>query len=113
MHNRTEKTMKEADAAHEELRDYLSKAVSGCMGAMPSNSMAIHLKAVQDRAMAFAKDNAESAFTFAGKVCNAHTPQELFTLETQFARDRIYAFVKHTEELYGLIGENLGKPQRG
>jgi len=29
--------------------------------------------------MDFAKDNAESAFTFAGKVCNTQTPQELLS----------------------------------
>ena len=110
MHDCAEKNMKQANEAYEELTDYVNKAMSAWMGAMPSNSMATRFKDVQDRAMDFAKDNAESAFMFAGKVCNTRTPQELFTLQTQFAHDRIHAFVTHTQELYSLIGESLGKP---
>ena len=67
--------MKQANAAYEELTDYVNKAMSAWMGAMPSNSMATRFKDIQDRAMDFAKDNAESAFTFAGKVCNTRTPK--------------------------------------
>jgi hypothetical protein len=109
VNDRAEEDMGRAHAAYGELTDYVNKAMSTWMGAMPSDSMATRFKDVQDCAMDFAKDNAESAFTFAGKVCNTQTPQELFALQTQFAHDRIHAFVTHTQELYSLIGENLGK----
>jgi len=98
-----EENIRQAHAAYEELTDYVNKAMGAWMGAMSADSMATRFKDVQDRTMDFAKDNAESAFTFAGKVCNTQTPQELFTLQTQFAHDRIHAFVTHTQELYSLI----------
>jgi phasin family protein len=59
--------------------------------------------------MDFATDNAERACTFAGKVCNAKTSEEILTLQTRFAQDLMQTFVKNTQELYDLIGET---PQR-
>jgi hypothetical protein len=109
IHDHAEENMRQAHAAYEELTDYVNKAMSAWMGAMPSNSMAVHFKDVQDRAMDFAKDNAESAFAFAGKVCNTQTPQELFSLQTRFAQDRMQAFIAQTEELCRLIGERFTK----
>jgi hypothetical protein len=106
MRDRAEENMKQAHAAYEELTDYVNKAMNAGTGGIPSNSMGgARFKDVRDRAMDFAKANAESAFTFASKVCSTQTPQELFALEKQFAQDRFQAFVMHTQDLYGLIGE--------
>jgi len=108
-----EQNMKQAHAAYEQLTDFVTKTMGGWMGAMPSNPMAIGFKDVQDRAMDFAKDNAESAFSFAGKICNAQNPQELMQLQTQFAQDRMQAYTAHTQELCSLIGAAFQKLQRG
>ena len=76
-------------------------AMGAEMSAMPSNLMAAAFKDVQGRAMDFAKENAESVFTFAGKVSNAKTPQEVLTLQTQFAQDRMQAFTAQTQGTKG------------
>ena len=68
---------------------------------------------MQDRALQIAKENAESAFTFAGKISNVRTPQDIATFQTQFAQDRMQAFVTHTQQLYSVIGETFQKLQRG
>ena len=68
-------------------------------GVMPANPIATGFKDVQDRVMAFAKENGESALTFAGKVSKASTFQELLTLQTQFAQSRMHVFTTHTQEL--------------
>ena len=68
------------------------------MAAMLS-PMAAGFKDVRERAMDFAMENAESAYAFAGKVCNAKTPQEILTLQTRFAQDLMQIFVKNTQEL--------------
>jgi len=88
------------------------------MSAMPSNPMTAGFKDIQDRVAAMAKQNAESAFTFAGKICNAQTFQEIVTLQTQFAQDRMQAFVTQTQQLfseeaiqkseYGAMGTPMG-----
>ena len=69
----SEQNLKHAHAAYEQLMAFVTKAMSAWMGALPSNPMAAVFKDVQDRAMQIAKENAESVFTFAGKISNART----------------------------------------
>jgi len=96
----------------EQLTDFVTKAMDAWMGVLPSNPMAAVFKDVQDRAMQIAKENAESVFTFAGKISNAQTPQDIATLQMQFAQDRMQAFVTQTEEFQRLIGEALQRSAR-
>ncbi len=109
----SEQNLKQARAAYEQFTDFVNKAMGAWMGALPSNPMAAVVKDVQDRAMQIAKENAEAVFTFAGKISNARSPQDIVTLQTQFAQDRMQAFTTQTQELQGLIGETLQKLQRG
>jgi hypothetical protein len=71
------------------------------------------LKDVQARAMDIAMEISDSAFTFAGKISNAQTFQDIVTLQAQFAQDRMQAFTTQTQELYKLIGETVQKLQGG
>jgi len=106
-----EQNLKQARAAYEQFTDFVTKTTGAWIGAMPSNPMAAVFKDAQDRAMQIAKENAESVFTFAGKISNAQTPQDIATLQMQFAQDRMQAFVTQTEEFQRLIGETLQKLQ--
>jgi hypothetical protein len=103
-----EQNMKQAHVAYEQLTDFVTKAMDAWMGAMPS-PMAAGFKDVQGRAMQIAKENAESIFTFAGKISNVQTPQDIMTLQTQFAQDRMQAFTTQTQELFGVIEETIHK----
>ena len=75
--------------------------------------MAAVVKDVQGRAMQIAKENAELVFTFAGKISNVRTPQDIVTLQTQFAQDRMQAFVTQTQQLFSVIEEAIQKSERG
>ena len=86
----SEQNLKQARAAYEQFMDFVTKTIGAWMGALPSNPMAAVVKDAQGRAMQIAKENAESAFTFAGKISNTRTPQEIVTLQTQFAQDRMF-----------------------
>ena len=97
----SEQNLKQARAAYEQFTDFVTKTTGAWIGALPSNPMAAVFKDVQDRAMQIAKENAESVFTFAGKISNARTPQDIVTLQMQFAQDRMRAFVTQTEEFNG------------
>ncbi len=112
MREMAEQNIKQAHAAYEQLTDFVTNAMGGLMGAIPDNPMAVPFKDVQGRAMDFAKENAETAFDFAGKICNAKNFQDILTLQTQFAQDRMQAFTSHTQELYSLIGDAFQKIQR-
>ena len=96
----------------EQLTDSVTKTTDAWMGVMPS-PMAAGFKDVQARAMDIAMEFSDSAFTFAGKISNAQTFQDIVTLQTQFAQDRMQAFTTQTQELYKLIGEAIQKLQRG
>ena len=109
----SEQNLKQAHAAYEQLTDFVTKAMGAWMGALPSNPMTAVFKDVQGRAMQIAKENAESVFTFAGKISNALTPQDIVTLQTQFAQDRMQAFVTQTQQLFSVIEEAIQKSERG
>jgi hypothetical protein len=109
----SERNLRQARAAYEQLMDVMTKAMGAWAGAMPSNPMAAVFKDVQDRAMQIAKENAESVFTFAGKISNVRLPQDILTLQTQFAQDRMQAFVTQTQQLFSVIEEAIQKSERG
>jgi hypothetical protein len=107
------KQQHEGEAAWAKAKTALDENLSWKSGALPSNSMAALFKGAQDRAMDIAMEISESAFTFAGKISKAQTFQDILTLQTQFAQDRMQAFTTQTQELYKLIGETVQKVQRG
>ena len=109
----SEQNLKQAHAAYEQFTDFATKATAPRTGALPSNPMAAVVKEVEDRAVAIAMENAESVFTFAGKISNVRTPQDIVTLETQFAQDRMQAFVTQTQQLFSVIEEAIQKSERG
>ena len=112
MREQAEQNVKEAHAAYEQLTDFVTKVTDAWIGAMPS-PMAAGFKDMQGRAMDIAMENADSAFTFAGKINNAQTFQEIATLQMQFAQDRMQACVAQTQELHNLIGEALQRSEPG
>ena len=113
MRDAVEQNLKQAQAAYEQLMDFVTKAMGAWTGAMPSNPMAAGFKDVQERVAAMAKQNAGSVFAFAGKISNAQTLQDVLMLQTQFAQDQMQALAAQTQELQKLIGEALQKLPRG
>ena len=109
----SERNLNQARAAYEQLMDVMTKAMDAWIGAMPASPMAAVFKDVQDRAMQIAKENAESVFTFAGKISNVRPPHDILTLQTQFAQDRMQAFVTQTQQLFSVIEEAIQKSERG
>jgi len=109
----SEQNLKQAHAAYEQLAAFVTKAMDAWMGAMPSNPVTEGFKDVRDRAMEIAMENADSAFTFAGKISNAMTFQDLMMLQTQFTQERMQAFVTQTQQLYSLIAEAFQKSEGG
>ena len=73
----SEQNLKQAHAAYEQLIDFITKTMDAWMSATLSNPTTVGFKDVQGRAMDLAKENAESAFTFAGKINNAKSYQEI------------------------------------
>jgi len=109
----SEQNVKQAHAAYAQLMDFMTKAMDAWAGAMPANPLIAGFKDVQGRALHIARENAESAFTFAGKISNAQTVQDIVTLQTQFVQERMQAFVTQTQQLFSGIEESLQRSERG
>ena len=67
----------------------------------------------EGQVMEFAKENAEAAFTLAGKISNAPSLQDVLTLQTQFAQDRMQTFVTQTQQLFSVFAETFQTSERG
>ena len=77
MRDLTEQNLKQAQAAYDQLPDFMTKSMSAWMGAMPSNPAIAGFKDVQDRAVEMAKKNADAAFALADKLSNSKDIQEI------------------------------------
>ena len=108
-----EQNLKQAHASYEQLTDFVTKAMDAWMGAMPASPMTAGFKDVQDRALATAKKNAQSAFALADKIAKAQNFQDILTLQTRFAQEQMQAYASQTQELHKLIGEAVQKSARG
>ena len=113
MRDAVEQNLKQAQAAYEQLMDFVTKAMGAWASAMPASPVATGFKDVQERVTAMAKQNAGSVFAFAGKISNAQTLQDVLMLQTQFAQDQMQAYATQTQELQKLIGEALQNLQHG
>jgi len=111
--DRAEQNVKQAHAVYAQFAAFVTKAMDAWTGAMPSNFMTAAVKDVQGRAVEIARKNAEATFTFAGKISNARTPQDIVTLQAQFAQEQMQAFITQTQQLFGLIEETIQKLERG
>jgi hypothetical protein len=111
--DRAEQNVKQAHAVYAQFAAFVTNAMDSWTDALPSHPIAAVFKDMQGRAMQIAKENAESVFTFAGKISNAHTFQEILTLQTHFAQEQMRAYIAQTQELPRLIGDAFQKLQRG
>jgi hypothetical protein len=102
----------------ETLQKWKSSATDAGVRSTPSNPAIAGFKIarfedVQGRAVAIAKQNADSAFALIEKMAKAQNLQEVVTLETKFAQEQIQAYAAQTQELQRLIGEALQGSARG
>ncbi len=112
MRDLAEQNMKQAHVAYDQLTDFVTKAMGAWMGAMPANPVAAGFKDIQDRAVAMAKKNANSAFSVVEKMAKAQNLQDIVTLQTRFAQDQMQNYTAQTQELHKLIGDAVQKTTR-
>ncbi len=108
-----DQNVQQAQAAYEQISDLVTNTIRAWMTAVPANPMLTGFQDVQNCAMDFAKENAESVFALAGKISNAKSPQEVLALQTQFTQDLMRVLMNQTRDLYTLTGEAIQKPRHG
>ncbi len=104
-----DQNVQQAHAAYEQITDLVTNTIRAWMTVVPANPMLTGFQDIQNCAMDFAKENAETVFSLAGKISNAKNPQEVLALQTQFTQDLMRSLVNQTRELYLLTGEAIQK----
>jgi len=99
-----EKNVEQARAAYGHFMDFLTQAV-GAWGGTPAGAELGGFRAVQDKAISFAKENAERSFTLASELARAKDVQEVLTLQSRFVQTQMQTFAIQAQQLSWLMAD--------
>ncbi|HWB45554.1 MAG TPA: phasin family protein [Hyphomicrobiaceae bacterium] len=100
-----ERNVEQARAAYAQFMDAMSKAAGMWTAAMPSNDMTTGFKAFQERAIRFAKQNAEAGFALASELASARDFQDVIAIQSRYAQTQMQAYALQAQELGRLMAE--------
>ena len=101
-----EKNVEQARAAYGQFMDFLTQA----MGAWAGSTAATELggfRAVQEKAVAFAKENAERSFGLASELARAKDMPEVLTLQSRFVQTQMQTFGIQAQQLSWLMADAM------
>jgi len=105
-----EKNVEQARAAYGQFMDFLTQAMNTWSKGPPTGSVA-GFKAVQDRAIVFAKENAERSFNLASEIARAKDVQEVLTLQSRYAQTQMQLFAVQAQQLSWLMADAMREMQ--
>ena len=98
-----EKNVEQASAAYGQFMNAMTQAMDMWWNALPPNEMTSGFKAVQDRAVRFAKQNADAGFALASSLANAKGVQDVMDLQTHYAQSQMHTYALQAQELGRLM----------
>jgi hypothetical protein len=101
-----EKNIEQARAGYGQFMDFLTETMNAWTKSAASAELA-GFKAVQERGIAFAKENAERSFTLASDIARAKDIQEVLTLQTRFVQTQMQTFGVQAQQLGWLMSDAL------
>jgi hypothetical protein len=72
---------------------------------MPANDMTSGFKAFQERAIRFAKQNAEAGFALASELASARDFQDVIAIQSRYAQSQMQTYALQAQELGRLMAE--------
>src|SRR5205085_12636752 len=90
-----EKNVEQASAAYGQFMNAMTQAMNMWWSALPPNEMTSGFKAVQDRAVRFAKQNADAGFALASSLAI----QDVLDLQTHYAQSQMHTYALQAQEL--------------
>ena len=99
-----EKNVEQARAAYGQFMDFLTQAM-GAWATSPGSAELGGFRAVQERAIAFAKENAERSFVLASELARAKDVQEVLTLQSRCAQTQMQTFGIQAQQLSWLMAD--------
>ena len=101
----TERNVEHARAAYGQFMDAMTQAMGVWANAAPANAMTNSFKVVQDRAVKFAKQNAEACFALASELANAKDLTDVLSIQSRHAQTQMQAYALQAQELSRLMVE--------
>jgi hypothetical protein len=101
-----EKNVEQARAAYDQFMDFMTKAMGAWTNQSGADTMT-GFKAVQEKAVAFAKENAERSFALASDLARAKDVQEVLTLQGRYAQTQIQTFGIQAQQLAWLMADAM------
>ena len=101
-----EKNVEQARAAYGQFMDFLTQAM-GAWASSPGAAEMSGFRGVQERAIAFAKENAERSFALASDLARAKDVQEVLTLQSRYAQTQMQTFGIQAQLLAWLMADAL------
>ncbi|MFW2391203.1 MAG: phasin family protein [Methyloceanibacter sp.] len=103
MRELAEKNVEEARVAYGQFMEFMSQA----MNAWSSTGApeAGNFKALQERAVSFAKENAERSFSLASDLANAKDMQDVVTLQSRYVQTQMQTFGIQAQQLSWLMAD--------
>ena len=100
-----EKNIEQARVAYGQLIEFMTQAVRAWSA--PSTEMASGFKVVQERAIQFAKENADAGFALASELAKAKDLEDILRLQSNFAQTQMQSYARQAQELGGLMAEAM------
>jgi hypothetical protein len=101
-----EKNVEQARVAYGQFMDFLTQSMGAWAGSPGAAEMS-GFRAAQERAIAFAKENAERSFALAHDLARAKDVQEVLTLQSRYAQTQMQTFGIQAQQLAWLMADAL------
>jgi hypothetical protein len=108
----TEKNLEQARAGYGQFMDAMNQAMSFWTQAAPTNATAVGFKVVQERAVKFAKQNAEAWFNLASELTNAKDLTDVMGIQARHGQTLMQTYALQAQELSRLMMEALQSGQQ-
>ena len=100
-----ERNVEHARTAYGQFMDAVTQAMGTWASAVPANAMTSSFKVVQDRAVTFAKQNAEACFNLASELANAKDLTDVLGIQSRHAQQQMHLYSLQAQELTRLMME--------
>jgi phasin len=101
-----EKNVEQARVAYGQFMDFLMKAMGAWANTAGTAEMT-GFSGVQEKAIAFAKENAERSFALASDLARAKDIQEVLTLQSRYAQTQMQTFGIQAQQLSWLMADAM------
>jgi hypothetical protein len=108
----TEKNLEQARAGYGQFMDAMTQAMGFWAKAAPANAVTSGFTVVQERAVKFAKQNAEACFNLASELANAKDLTDIMGIQARHAQTFMQTCALQAQELSRLMMEasqNMGQ----